>query len=182
MTCSAGYSFPGVGAATLSTMSKFCDAIVMSPRMHDGESTVCECCEYHEIVANSIGQEEMEVFGGECVGIGWKGGESGQSGNWMGRPRCANGECAGEARPRKYARWEWCGKCFKQKEGKVRIPGKTQGRWTVSCTNWNTAVGKLLGCSGFAREKKGEQLKMCSVTRFDCAETFAAPTSLRGNS
>ena len=81
----------------------------------------------------------------------------------MVKPRCANGECARESRPKKCARWELCGKCFKELEGKVRVPGKTQGRWAVACTNWNTAVGKLMGCKGAAGPEREGGLKMCGV-------------------
>ena len=33
----------------------------------------------------------------------------------------------------------------------------------MSCINLNTVVGKLVGCIGVAREKKGGELKMCTM-------------------
>ena len=100
---------------------------------------------------------------GSCVGIEWKGGERGQSGRGMGRARCTNGECARESRPKTCVRWDLCGKCFRETEGKVRVPGKTQGHWVVACMNWDSALGKLMGCKGAAGKERAGGLKMCGV-------------------
>ena len=107
---------------------------------------------------------EREVSVGRCVGIEWKGGERGQSGCGMVKPRCKNAwdGCPGWSRLKTKEDWEFCAKCLKRGQGKIMTIGKGGRRWTVRCVNANSAVGQVLGCSGSARtEREGEEGKMC---------------------
>ena len=108
---------------------------------------------------------KREVSVGRCVGIEWKGGERGQSGCGMVKPRCKNaGEgCPSWSRLKTKEDWEFCAKCLKRGQGKIMTIGKGGRRWTVRCVNANSAVGQLLGCSGSARtEREGEEGKKCA--------------------
>ena len=68
----------------------------------------------------------------------------------------------GLSRAKKYEKWEMCVKCLRKGDRKILMKGPMRGWWKVQCVNANTVVGKLSGCTGFARaESCGEGWKMC---------------------
>ncbi len=90
--------------------------------------------------------------------VEWR--ERGESGRRIGPRRCVNAVsgCVGLSRPRKYEKWEMCGKCLKRGDGKILSRGTTRGRWKVSCMNSNTAdraTGEIGSEAQFLAEESG---------------------------
>ena len=85
----------------------------------------------------------------------------------MVRPRCVNAGTSGcprLSRLKKYAEWEFCAKCLKERDGKIVMMNSGERRWRLQCVNAKNAMGVLLKCRGEVRKgSAGEALKMCSA-------------------